>query len=125
MEQKTFNSRERKKKMKKKLVNFKTALQTAATVALMGLPVHADMSIESVTVNSDMDVNTIFGSVVGLVLFMFQLVGAVALIFGIVQVVQTLGDNNGDQRQKGIIASVVGIFLICLKFILQAMGIIG
>ena len=112
--------------MKKKLEKIKSTLQTAGITALMTMPVRADgIDIESVTVNTDLDVNTIFGSVVGLVLFMFQLVGAVAFIFGIVQVVQTLGDNNGDQRQKGIIASVVGIFLISLKFILQAMGIIG
>lgn len=113
-------------KLKTKTRNALTAVEAGIIMGMMNVSTYATgLFDDTIEIKEGMNAEKIFGMIIGLVLGVFQMVGAVMLIYGIVQVVQTIQDNNADQRQKGLIAAFVGAIMFSLKWLLQGFGIIA
>ena len=111
-------------KAKKKI--YPALCAAAATVATLPMAVSADTSVDDITIKSDLDITGIFGKILGFILLAAQLVGGGILIWGIVQFALTFQpDGNPDQRSRSIMTMISGLLLICIKWVLQVIGVIG
>lgn len=118
-----------RKHLRQKATNFfLTAQAVLLGMMIPGNVAHAQGFGQNVTINQDalngMNPYALFGSAVGIILGILQLVGIGAVIWGVVSVTQSSPDDPPDKKVKGISSLGAGVVLIALKFVLQAMGII-
>lgn len=97
-----------------------------ALCAIKMAPIYAmEMEIDPITVKEDADANSLFSSLLGLLIFLFKWIGIFLFIWGIGMLGMAIKSDEPESKQKAIMCMVAGIFLFGLKFFLQAVGIIG
>lgn len=127
---KKFTVKDRKRfSLKKRAAKlFLTAQAVLLGTMLSGSVSHAQGFGQKVTINQNtldgIDPYALFGSAIGIILGILQLVGIGAVIWGIVSVTQSSPDDPPDKKVKGFSSLGAGIVMIALKYVLQAMGII-
>lgn len=78
----------------------------------------------STTVNSTIDMDTLFGGIVDIIIKMASYVGMILVIGGIFQLILAYKDDNADAQSKAIRYIVVGASLMGLRLFLTMSGII-
>ena len=100
------------------------------TAKILPMKIGQTMAFQNVQINTNtlnnVDPVSMFGTAIGVVLTMIQMVGIAVAIFGVVQIAQSLGDEGDPQKRvKGFSLLGSGIIMIGLKVILNWMGLIA
>lgn len=82
------------------------------------------MQITPVTPNANVDPGTLFGNIIGLLLWIALFIGIGILIYGISQLAQAFQEKAPDAMQRGLIACIVGGVFIGMRIILALVGVI-
>lgn len=84
---------------------------------------HADFG-ENVTVN-EVGAQEVVGGFLGLILWAIQIMGGGVIIWGGVEIAQTLNEPNGDKRQNAIMKCIGGAIMLGIGTYLKQKGIIA
>lgn len=119
--------------MKERLQNVKDRaayiMATAYTTAAMA-PVYAQSEgggtkIEAVTINKEVDADTIVGQLMGIVLLIATFAGGVLLLWGMVMFALSVKTDEPESKQKAFLCCISGAVLLSLRAILGLAGIIA
>ena len=100
-----------------------TKLMAAATaVMLLPMGVFADGPAQW---TGGTDINSLMGGLIGMMLSIAKYAGMGLTVWGIIKTVMAYKDDNTNEITQGIRLAVVGIFLIGLRSILNALGLVG
>lgn len=96
----------------------------AGLLAMNLMPVHAE-TIEIDTINVvDADAGVTIGKVVGIMMKMGYYIGIGFFIWGLIMFGLAIKNDEPESKQKALMCIISGIFLVGLKAILTAAGII-
>ncbi len=119
----TIQSTKKTCSMLRKAAFAATALGTA--VSMTAVPAMA-LKIETAKPkDGSVDLDTMMGKVIGMVLLISRFVGIALVVYGVYEVVMSFLQNQPEAKTKGIIMAIAGAVMIALKSILAAMGIIA
>lgn len=79
----------------------------------------------AVTVKSNLNATTVVGKILDWLLTAGQLVGGGVLIYAFISFGLSIAQENPDQRSRAIMFVVAGAFLVGIKPILVAVGVIS
>ncbi len=82
-------------------------------------------TVLSTTVNATIDMDTLFGGIVDIIIKMASYIGMILVIGGIFQLILAYKDDNADAQSKAIRYIVVGASLMGLRLFLTMSGIIN
>lgn len=112
-------------KAKEKLTSMAIATQTAflvAPITVFAAPQFDDVKV----VTEDLDPINKMGSVIGMLLSIVRILGAVIAVYGGIEVAQGfMDDGQADKKSKGFKWIFGGIIMIGMKSLLQGIGIIN
>lgn len=77
------------------------------------------------TINTNLDLDSLFGGVVDMIIKIAFYVGAVLAVGGIFSLLLAYKDDNADAQSKAVRIIVIGGVLVGLRAFLQLAGIIG
>lgn len=77
------------------------------------------------TLDPDLDLDSLFGGVVDMIIKIAFYVGAVLAVGGIFSLLLAYKDDNADAQSKAVRIIVIGGVLVGLRAFLQLAGIIG
>lgn len=111
--------------MKQKMKNFimkatNTLALASATMYIGAAQVHAATSVNA---NLDMDVLT--GSILDFLFKIFRVVGAVMIIFGISKFAMAINNERPEDIKGGITMALIGIVFVALPTVLKGLGVIS
>lgn len=76
------------------------------------------------TINADLDLDTLFGGIIDMIIKIGFYVGVILAVGGVFSLILAYKDDRTDEQAKAIRAIVVGGVLIGLRIFLQMAGII-
>lgn len=105
----------------------KTAIMAsiATAMVMVASPVYASGDIKPANWKGGGDINSMIGSVIGMMLAVAQYAGMALAIWGIVKTVMAYKDDNVNEITQGIRLAVVGVILVALRSVLTGLGFIG
>lgn len=109
--------------MRKFFEKFKKYLM--AGVATAGTVMATAAPAQAVTFKDNLQAENIVGSVLDYLLLAGQLVGGGILIYALISFALSIAQENPDQRSRAIMFIVAGAFLVSIKAILSALGVIN
>lgn len=102
---------------------LKTKFLPGAASMLVALSV--PMSAMAAQIKDDLNVETVFGNLLDWLFLIFQLVGAGAIVFAIASFSMAVAQENPDQRFRALLFFAAGLLLVCIKYVLKAIGVIA
>ncbi len=85
----------------------------------------APVSAMAVTIKNNLDAVDVVGKILDYLLTAGQLVGGGVLIYAFISFGLSIAQENPDQRSRAIMFVVAGAFLVGIKPILKAIGVIA
>ena len=113
----------KKASLLRKAVYAATAFGTVATAT--AVPAMALSIATAKPKGSSIDLDTMMGKVIGMVLLISRYVGIALVIYGVYEIVMSFLQNQPEAKTKGIIMAIAGAIMIALKSILSAMQIVS
>ena len=83
------------------------------------------MTVESVTVSSNLNAQTAYGKILGIIMLVATWVGGAILLWGLVMFGLAIKNDEPESKQKALMCTFGGLVLVCLKTILVAAGLIA
>lgn len=77
------------------------------------------------TINANMDLDTLFGGVVDIIIQIAFYIGGVLTIGGVMSLLLAYKDENADAQSRAVRLIVIGGALLGLRTLLQMAGILG
>lgn len=105
----------------KKFIFNKLVPGVTSAVAALAVP----MTGFAVTIKDDLNAETVVGNILDYLLLAGQLVGGGVLIYAFITFGLSIAQENPDQRSRAIMFIVAGAFLVGIKPILKAIGVIS
>lgn len=100
------------------------AVATALATAAMPLAAFAE-EMDAVKFKTDgLDISTIVGKLFGFLLLAGQLIGGGIFIYALISFGLSIAQENPDQRARAIMFAVAGVFLLCIRWVLQGLGVV-
>lgn len=94
-------------------------------VVSAGAALTVPMSALAVDIKDDLEAETVVGNILDYLLLAGQLVGGGVLIYAFISFGLSIAQENPDQRSRAIMFIVAGAFLVGIKPILKAIGVIS
>lgn len=82
------------------------------------------LSATPVMAAGDTSVDSLIGTIVGIILTMFRYVGIVLLVWGVAQFVMAMKRSDSESKGDAIQTIIAAIFLIGLKTVVTSLGIV-
>lgn len=82
------------------------------------------LSATPVMAAGDTSVDSLVGTIVGIILTMFRYVGIVLLVWGVAQFVMAMKRSDSESKGDAIQTIITAIFLIGLKTVVTSLGIV-
>lgn len=113
--------------MKIDLNKLKRRITTAVTgiyvSLLMPFAVFAEET-QSVVIRDNLNVQDVVGKLLNWLLLAGQLAGGGVLIYAFITFGLSIAQENPDQRSRAILFIIAGAFLVSIKYVLNAIGVI-
>lgn len=81
--------------------------------------------VHFLTISQNMDLNTLFGGIVDIIMQIAFYVGGILVIGGVFSLLLAYKDENADAQAKAVRLIVIGGALVGLRVLLQAAGILS
>ena len=98
--------------------------QITKVVATAAMAAAMPVSVYAVKIKNDLDVTTVMGNVFDWLLLAGQLAGGGVMIYAMISFGLSIAQENPDQRSRAILFALAGAFLVGIKPILKAIGVI-
>lgn len=86
--------------------------------------IHPMLLSESVTINTNLDLDQLLGGIVSIIIKMALYVGIVLAVGGVFSLILAYKDDNSDSQAKAVRTIVIGGALIGFRVLLGLAGII-
>lgn len=83
------------------------------------------LTVLSTTINTNLDLNSLFGGVVDIIIQIAMYVGIALAVGGVFSLVLAYKDENAEGQSRAVRVIVVGGALIGLRVLLQTAGLIN